>query len=190
MNAVENESQLVIEACHGSIPAFESLVSYYEPRIRRVLYGLTQDVQLSQDLCQETFLAAYQALPRMHGETLHFSAWLYRIALNLLHSEWRRRKHMMLVPFSSPHRDNSDAFDEPIEDVLLCEDPFEERVVQRDLLQRILAQLPDASALCLQLDAEGFSYCEIAEILHDTLPAVRSRISRARRTFQRLYSDL
>ncbi len=190
MNAVENESQLVIEACQGSIRAFEALIGYYEPRIKRILYGLTQDVQLTQDLCQETFLAAYQALPRMHGETLYFSAWLYRIALNLLHSEWRRRKHITLVPFSSPQGGVSNTFNEPIEDALQSEDPFEERVVQRDLLQRILAQLPDTSALCLRLNAEGFSYSEIAEILHDTLPAVRSRISRARRTFQRLYSNL
>jgi RNA polymerase sigma-70 factor, ECF subfamily len=68
MKAVENESQLIIDACHGSVPAFEALVVLYEPRIRRMLYSMTQDAQLTQDLCQESFLAAYRALHRMNGE--------------------------------------------------------------------------------------------------------------------------
>ena len=73
MKALEDEPQLTLEACQGSAAAFEALVVFYEPRIRRMLYSLTQDVQLTQDLCQETFLAAYRALPRMDGEELHFA---------------------------------------------------------------------------------------------------------------------
>src|SRR5215472_430581 len=99
MKLVEEESRLVNKACHGSIQAFETLVTYYEPRIRRMIYGLTQDVQLTQDLCQETFLAVYRNLPRMKGEELRFSPWLYRIALNQVRSEWRRRKYVQVIPF-------------------------------------------------------------------------------------------
>ncbi len=58
MKALEDEPQLTLEACRGSEVAFEALVMHYEPRIRRMLYSLTQDAQLTQDLCQETFLAA------------------------------------------------------------------------------------------------------------------------------------
>src|ERR1700737_5348946 len=102
MNALEHEPQLTLQACKGSMAAFEALVVYYEPRIRRMLYSMTQDVQLTQDLCQETFLAAYRALPRMKGEELRFAPWLYRIALNQVRSEWRRRKYVMILPFSQP----------------------------------------------------------------------------------------
>src|SRR6266702_1384823 len=133
MNALENEPQLTLEACGGSIAAFEALVVYYEPRIRRMLYSLTQDSQLTQDLCQETFLAAYRALPRMRGEELHFAPWLYRIALNQLRSEWRRRKHVTWVPFSPPQGHGDDAFDEPGEDYLESNERFEDRIGQRDL---------------------------------------------------------
>ncbi|MBO0793864.1 MAG: sigma-70 family RNA polymerase sigma factor [Ktedonobacteraceae bacterium] len=188
MNLVEDEAQLVIAACNGSLPAFEALVHHYEPRIRRMLYGLTQDVQLTQDLCQETFLAAYRALPRMDGVQLHFSAWLYRIALNQVRSEWRRRKHVLLVPFSSS--DGEDELNDNSAEDLASPEQFEERVVQRDLVQRVLEQLPPASVTCLLLDAEGFSYREIAEISQDTLSAVRSRLSRARLAFQKIYSSL
>ncbi len=190
MNAVDNESRLVAEACQGSIAAFETLVGIYEPRIRRMLYGMTQDVQLTQDLCQETFLAAYRALPRMKGEELHFAPWLYRIALNLVRSEWRKRKHVSIVPFSSGQGYDENAYDEPGEEALVSAGQFEEGVAQRDLIRRVLAQLPESSVTCLLLDAEGFSYKEIAEMLQESLSAVRSRLSRARQVFQRIYASL
>ena len=189
MNAVEDEPRLTLEACQGSSEAFEALVIYYEPRIRRVIYAMTHDVHLTQDLCQETFLAAYRALPRMKGEELHFAPWLYRIALNQVRSEWRRRKHIMIVPFSQP-MGGDEVFDEPNEEYLVSEERFEERIVEGDMVQRVLAQLPPASATCLLLDAEGFSYKEIAETLQESLSAVRSRLSRARQAFQRLYQNL
>jgi RNA polymerase sigma-70 factor (ECF subfamily) len=190
MNVLENEPQLTLEACKGSMAAFEALVVYYEPRIRRMLYSLTQDSQLTQDLCQETFLAAYRALPRMNGEESRFAPWLYRIALNQLRSEWRRHKHVSVVSFSAQQGNGDEIFDDSGEACLVSGEYFEEQVVQHDLIERVMAQLPPASAMCLLLDAEGFSYREIAETLQDTLSAVRSRLSRARQAFQRLYRTL
>jgi RNA polymerase sigma-70 factor, ECF subfamily len=189
MNAVEDESQLVIDACQGSVSAFETLVIAYEPRIRRMIYSMTHDVQLTQDLCQETFLAAYRSMSRMNGEELRFAPWLYRIALNQVRSEWRRRKYVSLVPFLAP-QGSEETFDEQGEEFLVSEEQFEEQVLQRDLVQQVLEQLPPASAMCLLLDAEGFSYSEIAETLRDSLSAVRSRLSRARQSFQRIYRQL
>lgn len=189
MNTVDDEAGLVLAACQGSIEAFELLVTRYEPRIRRMLYGLTHDVQLTQDLCQETFLAAYKALPHVNGEELRFAPWLYRIALNQVRSEWRRKKHVTVLSLSSSQGPTDD-FDEMGELCIESDDQFEERIVERELVQRILAQLPRASALCLILDAEGFSYNEIAETLNDSLSAVRSRLARARQMFQRIYTGL
>src|SRR5579883_2950173 len=128
MDAVEDESQLVIAACRGSVAAFESLVVAYEPRIRRMIYSMTNDMQLTQDLCQETFLAAYRSLSRMNGEELRFAPWLYRIALNQVRSEWRRRKHVSLVPFLAPQGNDEETFDEPSEEYLVSEERFEEQV--------------------------------------------------------------
>ncbi len=190
MKILEDEPQLTLEACKGSMVAFEALVMHYEPRIRRMLFSLTQDIQLTQDLCQETFLAAYRALPRMDGEELRFAPWLYRIALNQVRSEWRRRKHVTCIPFAPPQGNADDIFDQPSEEYLVCDELFEEQVLQRDLIRRVFKQLPKASVLCLLLDAEGFSYREIAEILQDTLSAVRSRLCRARQSFQQIYTRL
>ena len=191
MNKVlENEPRLTIEACEGSVEAFEALVLYYEPRIRRLLYSLSHDVQLTQDLCQETFLAAYRALPRMKGEELHFAPWLYRIALNQMRSEWRRRKRITWVPFATPMGGSDEPYDTQGEEYLVSDEHFEEQVMERDLVKHVLAQLPPSSATCLLLDAEGFSYREIAEIMQDSLSAVRSRLSRARQSFQQVYTRL
>jgi RNA polymerase sigma-70 factor (ECF subfamily) len=190
MNVVENETQLVSDARHGSRAAFESLVKIYEPRIRRMIYGMTQDIQLTQDLCQDTFLAAYRALPRMEDKELRFAPWLYRIALNLVRSEWRHHKHIKMVPFPSPQGNDDNTFDEQGEDFLVSDEQFEDRVVERELVRRALSQLPASSVMCLLLDAEGFSYNEIAETLQDSLSAVRSRLSRARQAFQRIYNRL
>ena len=191
MSVVENEFQLVVEAAQGSTAAFEALVISYEPRIRRMLYSMTHDTQLTQDLCQETFLAVYRALPRMNGEDLHFAPWLYRIALNLLRSEWRRKKHVIVLPFSNPQGSDDDFIGEPSEAQLISdEQQFEDRVVKQDLVRRVLTRLPESSALCLLMDAEGFTYNEIAETLQESLSSVRSRLSRARQAFRRIYSSL
>src|SRR5579884_1711239 len=145
MNAVEDESRLTIEACQGSIEAFETLVTSYEPRIRRMLYGLTHDIQLTQDLCQETFLAAYRALPRMDGGTLRFAPWLYRIALNQVRSEWRRQKHVAVVPLTSLSSEDNDVWEGVSQEYLGDDSLFEDHVVERDLVRQVLEQLPPAS---------------------------------------------
>src|SRR6266571_7802086 len=124
MNALEDESRLIVEACQGSMTAFEALVIYYEPRIRRMLYGLTHDAQLTQDLCQETFLAAYRAMPRMKGEELRFAPWLYRIAFNQVRSEWRRRKHLSWLSFSAPAEEDDEIFSVPTEEIMASEERF------------------------------------------------------------------
>jgi RNA polymerase sigma-70 factor (ECF subfamily) len=190
MKVLEDEQRLTLEACQGSIAAFETLVMHYEPRIRGMLYSMTQDVELAQDLCQETFLAAYRALPRMKDEALHFAPWLYRIALNQARGEWRRRKHVTWLSLAFLQGSGQDLFDQPGEEYLVSEERFEESVAQRDLVNRVLAQLPATSVTCLLLDAEGFSYREIAEILQGSLSAVRGRLARARRSFQQLYTRL
>ena len=190
MKILDDESQLTIAACQGSVEAFETLVLHYEPRVKRMLYHLTRNRLLTQDLCQETFLAAYRALLRMKGEELRFAPWLYRIALNQLRSEWRRRKHLTWVPFSPPQGLGEDVFDEPSEGFLICPGHFEEQVEQHDLIQRVLTRLPEVSVACLLLNTEGFSYREIAERLQISQPAVRSRLSRARQAFQQIYTTL
>ncbi len=190
MRTLEDESQVVLEACLGSTAAFETLLSYYEPKVRRLIYGMTHDVQLTQDLCQETFMAAYRAMKSMQGAELNFAPWVYRIALNQVRSEWRKRKHVTVLSFATARGHEDEEKSEPGEDYFMSEESFEENVLQRDLVQQALGQLSESSVTCLLLDAEGFSYREIAEAVKDSVPAIRSRLSRARQTFRQIYQNL
>ena len=92
--------------------------------------------------------------------------------------------------FCAAWRSGDEEFDEANQEFMVSDVHFEDSVVERDLVQRVLAQLPSASAMCLILDAEGFTYNEIAETMQDTLSAVRSRLARARQSFQRIYAGL
>jgi RNA polymerase sigma-70 factor (ECF subfamily) len=158
-----------------TLAAFDEVVERYQSPLRRFLYGLVQDHELAADLCQETFLAAYRALPRLTGE-LDLDAWLYTIALNQARGVLRRRRLLRWVPFVSATHDRQ----APGPDLAT-------RVVQRDELQRILARLPVDQRACLLLHAEGFRYAEIGHILGCSLAAVKLRIFRGRERCLELY---
>jgi len=89
-----------------TLAAFEEVVERYQVPLRRFLYGVVQDYELAADLCQETFLSAYRALPRIEGE-LNVDAWLYTIALNHARGALRRRRILRWVPFVSASHDRA-----------------------------------------------------------------------------------
>ena len=163
--------------------AFDELVERYQSPLRRFLYGLVQDYELAADLCQETFLSAYRALPRLKlqgggrgGESLDLSAWLYTIALNQARGVLRRRRILRWVPFVSASHDRAASGPD-----------LATAVVMRDELHRILERLPVDQRACLLLHADGFRYAEIANILGCSLPAVKLRIFRGRQRCLELY---
>ena len=150
--------------------AFDELVERYQSPLRRFLYGLVQDSELAADLCQETFLSAYRALPRLKLEQdLDLTAWLYTIALNQARGVLRRRRILRWVPFLSASHER--AASSP--DIATA-------VVMRDELRRMLERLPVEQRACLLLHADGFRYTEIAHMLGCSLPAVKLRIFRGR----------
>jgi RNA polymerase sigma-70 factor (ECF subfamily) len=153
--------------------AFDDLVERYQTPLRRFLYGLVQDSELAADLCQETFLSAYTALPRLqlqNGESLNLSAWLYTVALNQARGVLRRRRILRWVPFVSA----SHARAASTPDIATA-------IVMRDELRLMLERMPVDQRACLLLHAEGFRYTEIAQMLGCSLPAVKPRIFRGRK---------
>jgi len=146
---------------------------YYAP-VGRYLSRLLGDVQLAEDLTQETFLDAYIALPRLRADS-NLSAWLFQIATN------RARKHMRrqrLVRWLS------------LDEFMGQSASHEEAVVQREQVGRALAQLPDDYRICLLLQTwGGLSTTEIAQVVGKGEAAVRMTLVRARRRFRTLYED-
>jgi hypothetical protein len=75
------DALLVERAKRGDKAAFEMLVVKYQRRIERLISRMVRDVDLVQDIAQETFIRAYRALPQFRGDSA-FYTWLYRIAIN------------------------------------------------------------------------------------------------------------
>src|SRR3989442_12502695 len=87
----EDEAGLVRDAQAGDPAAFTEIVRRYQRAVYRVAYALTRNASDADDLAQETFVRAYQALGRFRqGEPLY--PWLSRIAVNLTYSLFRRRR--------------------------------------------------------------------------------------------------
>ncbi len=181
----------------------EALIHQYGRLVFRVIYGLVGDWHESQDLTQDTFLAAFKAIEAARqgrGENFHAKAWLMQIAANTARMALRRRRLVRFVPFSALRNDEQDERD----DELVGERPAPvqpagygmdgagqdpaDLIAERDAVQRVMAQLPETLRLCLVLSVVGGlpSY-QIARVLGLGEAAVRQRLSRARKLFQQLY---
>ena len=174
--ATAEEAVWVERARGGDMEAFDAIMAKYEARLLRYLTGMVGDVEVARELCQDTFLAAYQALSRLHGE-LHLSAWLHTIAMNKARSHHRRKKFKIFVPIED--------HDLPASSVDL-----QASVADSDLVRRTLEKMPKqyAEALLLQL-AGGLSCKEMAGMLHCSESAIKVRLMRARDSFRRMYEQ-
>jgi RNA polymerase sigma-70 factor (ECF subfamily) len=172
--ATAEEVDWVARARQGDLEAFDAIMARYETRLLRFLAGLVTDIEIARELCQDTFLAAYQALPRTKGE-VRLSAWLHTIALNRARSYHRRRRLRALLPLDDSHLATPDS-------------DVQDAVAVHDAVQRTLARMPQqyATALLLQT-ASGLSCREIAQVVGCSESAVKVRLMRARESFRRLY---
>lgn len=174
--SADEEGRWVHQARQGDIHAFDAIMVRYEGRLLRFLAGMVGDVEVARELCQDTFLAAYQALPRIQGD-LRLSAWLHTIALNRARS-YHRRRRLRLIFSLEDERHRGEAPD------------VGESVVAQDAVHRTLARLPHKYAYPLLLQsASGLSCREIGEVLGCSEGAVKVRLLRAREAFRRVYEQ-
>jgi RNA polymerase sigma-70 factor (ECF subfamily) len=144
---------------------------------------MVHDPSEAEDLAQETFVRAYQALPRFRGES-SFQTWLYRIASNLAIDASRRRRRLPWQTLSLGEPLNDDA--SPLEWDLADGDartPVEEVAsgALREHVWSALAELPDKlRPMVILYDLQGLSYSEIAQLLGCPLGTVKSRLFHAR----------
>jgi RNA polymerase sigma-70 factor (ECF subfamily) len=166
---------LAREARLGSEQAFAALFERFQMPIVNYIYRIVGDWELANDLAQDTFLKAYNALPRT-DDTLQISPWLYRIASNTALDALRRRKRITWVPFKI-EMERPSAHSDPAP-----------RHAESDAIQRALLQVPPDQRTCLVLNMyHGMSYKEIAETLGISVNLVAVRIYRGREKFIEAY---
>jgi RNA polymerase sigma-70 factor (ECF subfamily) len=169
-----DEDRLVEAAQGGDQAAFGEIVRRYQRAVFRIAYGLTRNPSDADDLAQEAFVRAYQAIGRFRvGEPLY--PWLSRITVNLAYSLYRRRRRRpeaALEPLLEAGRQWA-SDDDPVA-------ATEHRERQRHL-EAAFAQLSIEHQTVLVLRVvEGLSYDQIAQSLGVPPGTVMSRLSRAR----------
>ena len=167
----------------GQTEAFTDVIETYQARIYRYVYRLTGDADLAEDLTQDTFIKAYKSILKSRSH-LSPSAWLYRIATNVVHSMWRRRKLISFVPLvGDDHSLTSSRIDQS-----RAHSGEPDSVIERMSIEQSLIAVPRESRMCMVLHyIEGLKYREIADILSISEEAVRKRVARGNQKFRQAY---
>lgn len=175
-----SDEELVESAKQGDPDAFPQLVKKYSRRILRVGRNITNNDEDAEDVLQETFLKAYTHLEGFQGNS-KFYTWLVRIAMNEALMKLRKRKGDKVVSLDEQLDTGEDTV---TREIAVWEGNPEDRYSQeeiRDILDKTVASLPEAFRTVFMLrDVEELSTEETAEVLNLSIPAVKSRLLRAR----------
>lgn len=175
-----DEQELVSRSQAGDNEAFTALVERYQNRIFRLAKNITQNNEDAEDVLQEAFLKAYSHLDTFQRNA-KFYTWIVRIAVNEALMKLRKRKTDRTVPLDEP----VDTGEETVNrEIAVWDDNPEQRYSQEEM-QQILNQAvenlkPDFRAVFALRDIEELSTEETAEALSISIPAVKSRLLRAR----------
>jgi RNA polymerase sigma-70 factor (ECF subfamily) len=175
-----SDEHLVELAKIGDDGAFPELVKRYSRRILRVARNITNNDEDSEDVLQETFMKAFTHLDGFQGNS-KFYTWLVRIAMNEALMKLRKRKTGKVVSLDEELDTGDDTI---VREIAVWEGNPEDKFSQeelREILDSAIASLPEGFRVVFQLrDIEELSTEETAEILGLSIPAVKSRLLRAR----------
>jgi RNA polymerase sigma-70 factor, ECF subfamily len=177
--AREDEPLLVKAAKSGDPSAFEELVNRYEAKIFRLTMNITRNREDAEDSMQEAFLKAYSHLDTFHEDS-RFYTWLVRIAANEALMRLRKRRPNQ-ISLDEPVEGEDDLMPREVED---WGPSPEQRYAQSELheiLDQVIDQLdPDFRTVFVLRDIEELSTEETAQAMGISVPAVKSRLLRAR----------
>ncbi|MBA2964168.1 MULTISPECIES: RNA polymerase sigma factor RpoE [Ramlibacter] len=179
----DTDQMLVARTVAGDQRAYELLVIKYQRRIERLIGRMVRDVDLVEDIAQETFIRAYRALAQFRGEA-QFYTWLYRIAVNTAKKALVDLKRDPLVSESALRGGGEDDETSPVENELTSAETPETVLAAKEIAGAVnsaMEALPEELRQAVTLrEIEGLSYEEIAEAMDCPIGTVRSRIFRAR----------
>jgi len=175
-----NELPLIEGARAGDQNAFAELVNRYERKIYRLAKNITQNDEDAEDVLQEAFLKAYSHLDTFQGQS-KFYTWLVRIAVNEALMKLRKRKADRTVSLDEPTDTGEDTV---VREIAVWGDDPEQKYTReelRSILDNAIQSLKPAFRTVFTLrDIEELSTEETAEALGISIPAVKSRLLRAR----------
>ena len=167
---------IIEEVKRGKVDAFGELVMRHRQVLLRLAMRMTRDLELAEDIVQESFLKAYRKLNSFEGRS-SFKSWLYQITINTTKNKLRARRHDLVC----------------IDHVSLAVASGVEGFIQhqnvKDVLQDEIETLPTKQKMALNLRIfEDLSFKEIAEIMecpYDTAKAnYRHALMKLRHRFE------
>lgn len=179
-----NEAELITRTQNGDTEAFTPIVHRYRERIYKLIYRWVRHHETAEDLCQEVFLKAWQALPKFRGGALIYS-WLYRIAVNCSKDYLRKQKRQFVCA--------CEELPDNVDDMLQVTErqPGPEEILEKEELKKIISecvrQLPfrQHHVFCLHY-REGLPIKEIASRLNKSESTIKSHLYHARQKLQHM----
>jgi RNA polymerase sigma-70 factor (ECF subfamily) len=175
-----SEETLIARASQGDLEAFNHLVLDYQDRAFQHAWSMLNDPDLAEDVTQESFIKAFQALKQFRGGS--FRAWLLRIVTNTSYDLLRKSRSHPNQPMVLENEDG-----EELESPSWLTDPSAsvqatvEQNEETEQLYRMLDELPEAYRTVLTLiDLYELDYAEAARVLNVPLGTIKSRLVRAR----------
>jgi RNA polymerase sigma-70 factor (ECF subfamily) len=178
------DEDLVARAVRGDHGAFDILVREHTPKMYRVALRITGSAAEAEDVVQEAWISAWRALPGFRRESA-VSTWLYRVVTNGALAHVRRRRPTVSLDAALHHAEESGdralLGSGALADTRAGPEGQVVRAEQVDAVLRAIAELDLSQRVPLVLrELEGLSYEEVAEVLEVSVPALRSRLHRAR----------
>lgn len=159
---MDRDRQLMIEVQAGRQDSFAELVDRFRPRLFRFAYSSLREIQVSEDVVQETFLAIFQSR-HTYNPTFAVSTWIWTILLNLVRRTRQRRAQRISCEVQSHRHERVSTIDSTSE--------------HREQLDCWLMQIPDAEADALRLRFFGeLSFEQIAASMHSSVSGAKLRV--------------
>jgi RNA polymerase sigma-70 factor (ECF subfamily) len=174
------DDQSLVQACRaGQTEAFGGLVQRYQDRLYPTILRLCCSSEDAEDVLQDAFVRAFEKLDQFQGDS-SFYTWIYRIAVNLALTDYRRRRVRGLLPGRNGRHGVGRG--EPVDESPEADPTLGlERAERERIVENALNQLgPEHRAIVVLKDFDGHRYEEISAILNIPVGTVRSRLHRAR----------
>jgi RNA polymerase sigma-70 factor, ECF subfamily len=176
------EEALVRDFQGGDLEAYDKIADLYQKKIYGLSFNLTRNQMDAQDVTQEVLLTLFRKIHTFQGKSA-FSSWVYRITLNASYMKLRSKKKEPNVSIDElmPSFNGAGFQQEKIQDWSENTESLLFTNETRDVISKAIDLLPEKEKVVFLLrDVEGLSTEKAGEILELTVPAVKSRLHRAR----------
>lgn len=174
------DEELLELSVKKNFEAFEELVRRYENRVYGLGMKMLRSPHDAEDILQKTFLSVFENMDRFRGDS-KVSSWIFRIATNHALMKLRKEKGRKIDSLDAPIEVGNESFESQLPDLKTDISRIYETKEFMSLLEQAIWEMPEIYRLVFTLrDIEGFSNKEVADMLNLGVPAVKSRVLRAR----------